>query len=140
MKKLLLTLSFFGGFYFASSAQYVNIPDANFKAYLLGNVYINTTPDGEITMSEAAAYNAAINCAGLGITDLTGIEAFTGYITLNCSSNSLTTLDLSSNINLGGILEVGGNPLTSLILSPSTLKLKCEQTPLTTLDLSVAPG
>ena len=68
---------------FNINAQNVNIPDANFKAYLVGNPSINTVADAEISLAEAAAYNATINCSGLEITDMTGIEAFTGYIYLN---------------------------------------------------------
>ena len=65
--------------------QNVNIPDANFKAYLVGNTAINTNGDNEIQVSEASVYNGGIylyagpgSGFGLkdGITDLTGIEAF----------------------------------------------------------------
>ncbi len=139
MKKTVLILSLFVGIGSAYS-QNVNIPDANFKAYLVGNTFINTNADTEISLSEAAAYNSTINCSGLGITDLTGIEAFTGYITLNCSNNSITTLDFSANVNMWNMLEVGSNPLTSLILPPNIESLKCQYTQLTSLDLSTAPN
>jgi hypothetical protein len=140
MKKIVLTLTLLSAFGFSSKAQNVNIPDVNFKAYLVGNSSINTTPDSEISLSEAAAYNATINCAGLGITDMTGIEAFTGYITVNCSGNLITTLDFSANTHLGGMLEVGYNPLTSLVLPSNITSLKCQNTQLTTLDLTPAAG
>ena len=140
MKKTILALSFTLGIYSISQAQNVNIPDVNFKAYLVGNTSINTNSNTEISMAEAAAYNAGINCAAMGITDLTGIEAFTGYITLNCSSNQLTSLNLTANTHLGGMLEVGGNPLTSLLLPPNITSLKCQNTQLTSLDLSNTPG
>ena len=38
------------------SAQNVNIPDPIFKAYLVGNLAINTNADSEIQMSEANAF------------------------------------------------------------------------------------
>jgi hypothetical protein len=44
------------------SAQVVNIPDANFKAYLVGNYSINTNHDSEIQVSEAVAFTGSINC------------------------------------------------------------------------------
>lgn len=140
MKKIILSTLIFGCFAFTATCQYVNIPDANFKAYLVGNASINTNSDTEISTSEAASYNATINCSNLGIADLTGIEAFTGYINLNCSGNSITTLDFSANTNLGGMLEVGYNPLTSLILPSNITTLKCQNTSLTSIDLSPAGG
>lgn len=139
MKNQLLSLFSICLFSFAAFTQNVNIPDANFKAYLLSNTFINTTNDGNITLSEAAAFNGVMNCSSLSISNLTGIEAFTGYLYLNCSSNAITTLDFSANIHMQGTLEVGGNPLTSLILPPSITSLKCQNTSLTSLDLSNTP-
>ena len=76
MKKILpLILTLF----VASSgalAQNVNIPDANFKAYLVGETNINTNGDAEIQADEAANFTGTISIGSLGITDLTGIEAF----------------------------------------------------------------
>ncbi|MBK8846086.1 MAG: hypothetical protein IPO27_05700 [Bacteroidetes bacterium] len=57
----------------------------------LANNAINTNADGEIPMlSEAAAYTGTINIANLGISDLTGIEAFVNLTNLDCSNNLLT--------------------------------------------------
>ena len=57
--------------------QNVNIPDANFKAYLVGNADINTNGDGEIQISEANGFTGSIDCSGLSISYLIGISAFT---------------------------------------------------------------
>ena len=73
----------------------VNIPDANFKAYLVGNIYINTNGDKEIQISEASAFNDTIDCGYLDISNLKGIEAFTALTGLSCSGNQLTSLDVS---------------------------------------------
>ena len=80
--------------------QNVNIPDANFKAYLVGNLDINTNGDGEIQLSEASVFDALMNLSKLNISDLTGIEAFTALTSLDCSQNQLSTLDLTKNIAL----------------------------------------
>ncbi|MFT6731213.1 MAG: hypothetical protein ACJA1H_002548, partial [Glaciecola sp.] len=40
----------------------VNIPDANFKGYLVGNTNINTNGDTEIQFSEASTYTGIIAC------------------------------------------------------------------------------
>ena len=48
MKKLLLVLL---AFPFIGFGQNVNIPDVNFKAYLVGNTAINTNGDTEISVT-----------------------------------------------------------------------------------------
>lgn len=142
MKRTVLSLFAVTGFISVVEAQDVTIPDANFKAYLVGNSSINTNANAEISLTEAANFNGIMNCASLGITDLTGIEAFTGSFTLDCSGNQITTLDLSANTGLYNILQLDGNPLT-LVTFPTTtntLLLKCANTPLTTIDVSGMTG
>jgi len=117
MKKLLLILLCLPMIGFG---QNVNIPDANFKAYLVGNTAINMNGDTEIQVSEAAAFNGDIYCSNMNISDLTGIEAFTALGFLSCYSNQLSTLNLSQNVNLEA-LECFGNQLTSLDLNYNIL-------------------
>jgi hypothetical protein len=81
-------------------AQNVSIPDANFKTYLINNTLINTNGDNEIQVSEATSYTQSVYCPSLGITDLTGIEAFTNITELYCGFNQLTSLDVSQNTAL----------------------------------------
>ena len=113
MKKLLLILLCLPIIGFGHN---VNIPDVNFKAYLVGISMINTNGDTEIQVSEATAFNGAINCNSLNIFDLTGIEAFTALTSLDCNSNQLTSLDVSNNTALT-ILRCSFNQLTSLDVS-----------------------
>jgi len=135
MKTTILSVALILGTAFAANAQNVNIPDANFKAYLVGNALINTNSDAEIQVSEAAAFTGNVNCPSQGIADLTGIEAFTSLTKLYCynngaissinvsniptlqhlfcSSNNLSTLDVSANPNLT-FLACDDNELTSL--------------------------
>jgi Leucine-rich repeat (LRR) protein len=102
------------------NAQNVNISDANFKAYLVGNSAINTNGDTEIQVSEANAYTGAITVPFQGISNLTGIEAFTSIVELYCNGNQLTSLDVSSNTALT-ILSCRNNQLTSLDVSSNTV-------------------
>src|SRR5690554_3061891 len=46
----------------------VDIPDAAFKAYLIGNPAINTNGNTEIECDEAEAFTGAMYCSNLGIT------------------------------------------------------------------------
>gem|GEM_PF-1268054 len=140
MKKQLQTLTAAIAFAFASlsaNAQNVNIPDANFKAALVNDAVINTNSDTEIQVSEAAAYAGAIDVQNLGISDLTGIEAFTNITNLDCSQNSLTSLNTTSNTLLT-TLKCYTNQIASLNVSSNPLLTVywCFDNDLTTLDVS----
>ena len=117
--------------------QNVNIPDANFKAYLVGNSAINTNADNEIQVSEASAFNGSINCINMNISNLTGIEAFVSLTSLNCYDNQLTSIDVSNNNALTNLLCYN-NQLTSLDVSSCTALtyLYCSWNQLTSLDVS----
>jgi len=137
MKKLLLSVLTITTLGFAAKAQIVNIPDANFKTYLVGNASINTNGDTEIQTSEASAFTGNINCYNNSIADLTGIEAFVAIGELNCSNNLLTTLDISQNITLA-YLTCGSNQLSILDVSNNTAlqALSCDNNVIATLDLT----
>ena len=134
MKKLLLVLL---ALPLIGFGQNVNIPDATFKAYLLGNTAINTNGDTEIQVSEASAFKGAIDCGDMNISNLTGIEAFTALTWLRCSNNQLTSLDVSANTDLT-YLECEVNQLTRLYLSKNTAltTLHCSSNQITSLDVS----
>lgn len=137
MKKIIYTaLTVFVSLQFLS-AQNVLIPDANFKAYLVGNNAINTNGDTEIQTSEANSFGALINVAGLNISDLTGIEAFVGLGELVCFDNQLTSLDLTQNTSLV-LLNCSDNQLTGLDLSQNGILqvLNCSVNQLTSLNVA----
>ena len=117
--------------------QNVTIPDANFKANLVGNSTLNTNADTEIQVSEAQAFTGAILCESWSISDLTGIEAFTSLTELNCTDNSLTTIDLTANTMLTS-LTCATNQLTNLNISANILltNLNCTDNLLTGLDVT----
>ena len=134
MKKLLLVLL---ALPLIGFGQNVNIPDANFKAYLVGNTAINTNGDNQIQVSEAAAFTDTIDCSNMNISNLTGIEAFTALTKLYCYTNQLTSLDVSQNTALIG-LECGINQISSLDVSGATalIFLSFEDNQLECLDIS----
>ena len=157
MRTLLLTLLLIP---IISLGQNVNIPDANFKNYLVNSMLININGDSEIQVSEASAFTETIYCGWQNISDLTGIEAFTALTgldcrqnqltsinvfnntaltTLYCSFNQITSLDVSNN-NALEYFECGYNQLTSLDVSGANAltKLDCRQNQLTFLDVSGA--
>ena len=117
--------------------QNVNIPDANFKAYLVNNKAINSNGDNEIQVSEASVFNDTIDCPYKNISNLKGIEAFTNLTSLMCYTNQLTSLDVSQNTALTS-LGCNENQLTSLDVSNNTAltQLWCNFNQLTSLDVS----
>jgi trimeric autotransporter adhesin len=142
----------------ASYSQNVNIPDEKFKNALLSNTEINLNGDGEIQVAEALAYTGEISVNTLSINDMTGIEAFEKITSLNCSYNSIPSLDLSNNLALIDLsctynsleeLILGDNPVLELIfcynnnLTELNLEklvsletLRCGNNPITRLDIS----
>ena len=133
--KLLIFSSFLLIGFFQS--QIVNIPDANFKSYLVNNSEINTNADSEIQVSEAASFTGAINCNNRNISDLTGIETFTNITSINVGFNQLTSLNVSNNTALIG-LYCFGNQITSLNVSNNTAlqNLLCFNNQISSLNVS----
>ena len=119
-----------------SAKAQVNIPDLNFKAYLVGNSSINTNEDAEIQVSEAMAFNGIIYVPYQNITDMTGIEAFPNITQLFCDNNQITSLDLSNQTSLY-LLDCYYNQITSLDVSHLNLGvLRCNNNQLTSLNLA----
>lgn len=116
-------------------AQIVNIPDTNFKNALIDEG-VDTNGDGEIQVSEAeAVLNLIVSFRG--ISSLEGIQSFVNLEELNCSSNQLSTLDLSLNLNLHKLTCIF-NQLSNLnVTQNSNLKfLWCQDNQLSVLDVS----
>ncbi len=92
-------------------AQVVNIPDPNFKTALLRHTPpVDLDKDGEIQVSEAAAFKGKLFIQSKNITDMTGIEAFTSMDTLFAGFNEIDTLDLTKNTQLSVLnLNTSGN-------------------------------
>jgi Leucine-rich repeat (LRR) protein len=145
-----------------TQAQIVNIPNANFKAKLLqassGNTIassqtpfydtgtstwvvasynvIDTNGDGEIQVLEAQSIKW-LKIYDSSISDLSGIEAFTNLQYLDCTSNQLTSLNVSSLTSLQAIYCYF-NQLPSLNVS-GLINLKylhCSNNLLPILDVS----
>ncbi len=91
-----------------------NFPDANFRGIVTGNT-IDDDGDGELSSSEIQGVTK-LDVSSSSISNLIGIEHFSTLTTLNCSSNSLTELDVRSNTDLTN-LNCSSNSLTSLDVS-----------------------
>ena len=109
---------------FTVKAQNVNIPDANFKAYLLANFQINLNKDNEISLAEATNTTAIISVRDKAITNLKGIEAFVNITSLRCDKNFITSLDLSKNTKLTNLIAKD-NQLNTIVNSLYKMLLFC---------------
>ncbi len=139
LKKNLLAFVFLGFGISTVHAQYVNIPNATFKNWVLSHVS-HPTSTTNITPAEAAAYSGTVMIGGNNITDLTGINAFTHITLLNCSANALTTLNVSGCTSLD-TLTCTFNSLTSLTVTgcPALTAIYCSDNTITSLNVSSNP-
>lgn len=139
MKKTLLTSLALATIGLGAFAQNVNIPDANFKAYLVGNSSINTNADTEIQVSEANAFTGQISLtSSSGVTDITGIEAFINLTGIQCVGVNLGTVNISQNTSLTLVNFRNAN-LTSIDLSQNTALqyLYLENNSINAIDVSL---
>jgi uncharacterized repeat protein (TIGR01451 family) len=132
MKKITFLLLLFAGM---ANAQIVNIPDVNFKAKLI-SLGIDSNTNGDIETSEAAVVTY-LDLTSSAISDMTGIEAFTGLTYLTCFGNNFPTLDLTNSPNLA-FLYCNENHLSVLNINGLTnlQVLNCMFNQLTSLDAS----
>jgi len=122
-------------YHYTASVHLVYIPDYAFLDALFGQV-IDNNGDGAFSYDEVEGVNA-LNVSGKNIQDLTGIEAFKNLGNLRCSSNDLTSIELSFNTQLD-YLDLFANDIAFLDVSNNTAlrKLICPSNILKTLDVS----
>ena len=113
-----------------------NFPDANFRKAVKkydtdGNGYLS---DLEISRT------MNVECEGMGIKSIKGIEFFTAVQGLWCKDNSISSMDITQNKDLHGVW-CSGNPLTSIDFSgnPVLEWVYCFDCKLKSLDFSKNP-
>lgn len=121
----------------------VEFPDRNFRSEVLRMLNSatggNRTNASMVTENDKAALAAVeeLNLWQKNISDMTGLQYFSGLRSLDCSYNRLVTLDISNNSVLE-YLDCADNGLTALDVSgnPQLQGLYCQRNQLTTLDIS----
>lgn len=127
----LLIISCFG----TKAQTYVTIPDANFAAWLNAN-YPSCMSGNQMDINCPGITNEdSLSILSQNISDLTGIEYFTGLAYLNCSDNPLTGLPGLPTLPPNLVkLYCYLNQLSSLpALPPNLLVLYCTDNFLTSL-------
>ena len=101
-------------FFSENCSSYTEIPDSNFEAKLIA---LGIDTDGKNGKVLTASINTltTLNVTNSNIINLKGIQDFTKLENLNCSSNQLTSLDISKNLYLTS-LHCEDNKLTTLNL------------------------
>lgn len=101
--------------------------DDNFKSSCL--IMNDLNDDGEISYAEALLV-IGLGCDNSSIQSLSGIAAFKNLVSLSCSSNILTSIDVSNNLSLQ-VLLCDYNQLSSLDVSKNSLlrRLDCLDNP-----------
>jgi len=113
---------------------FFTVPDANFAGWLNAN-FPGCMNGNEMNSTCAAIQNAqVVDVSSYNISDLSGVQYFTGCVILKCNFNSIAELPpLPPNL---AHLQCLGNQLSELPPLPSTLLyLDCSSNPnLTTFD------
>lgn len=113
-----------------------HFPDESFRAYVHR---LDSSGNGSLEAFEISMIHS-VNCSGMGVASLQGLEYFRVLTILQCSNNRLTSLDVSMFPKLK-TLECMNNELTSLDVTqnPNLSYLICSGNELTTLDVSQNP-
>lgn len=115
------------------------VPDNNFEQALITLGY-DVGPLDDYVPTATIEVLTTLDISGNAISDLTGIEDFTDLEILNCSSNALSEIDISNNINLTEI-NCSGNTLTDLDVSenPDIININISNNQFTEFDVSLIP-
>ena len=121
---------------FISVSQNTFVPDDNFEQALIDLGYDAGVLDDFVPTANINTITN-LDVASKSIADLTGVQDFVALSILDCSDNDLSSLTVSSNLNLTEIY-CNNNVLTSLNVStlPGLKILWCNNNQLTNLDVS----
>ncbi len=117
----------------AAKAQYVNIPDSNFRSFLITKYPTCFNASGQMdTTCADILNNTFIHYSGKSVNSIEGVQYFKSLSYLDCSNNQLINLpNLPNSLN---ILICSSNQLTSLPNLPDSLgNLDCSDNKLTIL-------
>ncbi len=115
----------------------INIPDANFEQALIDqNIDSDGVVNGMVLASDIETITF-LDVNSENISDLTGIEGFRDLETLFVHNNNLTTVDVSANSQLSGLV-LAINNLSNIDVSQNTnlVSISLNQNNISSIDLS----
>ena len=124
-----------------SNCNTTYVPDDAFEAFLELNGMGDGIDNNNFVSTDKISSVTVLDINTKGIADLTGIEDFSSLQDLNCATNSLIYLDLSSNTDLT-TLNCATNQINSLNISGNTalITIDCSANLLTDLDFGSNPN
>ncbi|MCP9769914.1 hypothetical protein EGI22_18580 [Lacihabitans sp. LS3-19] len=106
-------------FSFTTGKEYISIPDAGFETALIdAGIDTELIQDGRMIKEDTKGVKS-ISANSYSIANLEGIQYFTDLEVLNASQNSISLVNLGSNVNLIK-LDLSKNNITNLNLSSNT--------------------
>ncbi|GGD26116.1 hypothetical protein GCM10011368_30130 [Hyunsoonleella pacifica] len=116
------------------------VPDDNFEQALIDLGY-DIAPLDDYVPTIIIEVVTDLDISGNNIIDLTGIEDFTALRVFNCSNNTISTIDVGSNINLTEI-NCSNNTLTHLDLTNNAgvVSVNISENDFTEFDVSLIPA
>ncbi|MBT8394601.1 MAG: T9SS type A sorting domain-containing protein [Bacteroidia bacterium] len=122
-----------------SFSQNTYVPDDHFEHTLI-NLGYDTTPLDNYVPTASIDTVTILIATNKSISDLTGIEDFISLTELYITSNQITNLDLSKNLQLVKLF-CDSNYLTSLDVSSNILlaELRCQKNDLENLNITQNP-
>ncbi|WP_299114852.1 T9SS type A sorting domain-containing protein [uncultured Winogradskyella sp.] len=112
------------------------VPDDNFEQALI-DLGLDSGPLNDYVPTANIETLLTLDVSGNNIADLTGIEDFEALEDLNCSSNAIDSIDLSSNINLI-TLNASNNQLSTINTTNNLAltTLNCSSNSIASIDLT----
>ncbi len=142
VQQIIKTLVFFTFIYTANAQTKVYVPDVDFRNGLINHIpsYNITQGTGDTVIVPNIITITDIKVPSLNIYDMTGIEAFTNLVRLDCYNAQVSSLDISVLPNLT-YLKCGSNQyLTTLVLNNTIDTLDCDGANISTLNVSSSPN
>lgn len=120
---------------FISYSQVVDIPDPAFKQHLI-DIGVDSNVDGEIQEIEAESVES-LSLSAIGMSDLSGIEAFSNLRFLDCNGNEIVQVNMS-DLKSVDTLILSHNAIQKLeVVGENDLRyLDIGQNPLKELDIA----
>jgi Leucine-rich repeat (LRR) protein len=134
-QKILLLALLVAGSNFTAQAQYVTIPDANFRAFLQQSYPTCFNAQGQMdTTCNEVTTTTMMNCGTRSISNLDGVQYFDALRDLSCEANQLIALPRLPSTLIS--LHCAINNLTSLPALPSgMLYFNCYNNQITSLPV-----
>ena len=105
-----------------SDAPIVDVPDEAFRNFLLQKGYVVAADGTKCQLTDAGMELQEMDCSGLKIESLKGIEGFTELVSLNFTNNMVKEVDLSANTKLSD-LKFETNPVELMNLGDAPVML-----------------